>query len=63
METISNSEEVGEVEVIEEEEGGEKVGVDNSNSNHHSSSNCPTLNISSSTKIGGKKYFVTACLL
>ena len=50
------------MEVTEEEEGGEKVGVDNSNSNHHSSSNCPTLNISSSTKIGGKKYFVTACL-
>ena len=50
------------MEVIEEEEGGEKVGVDNSDSNHNSSSNCPTLNISSSTKIGGKKYFVTACM-
>ena len=64
METISNSEEVGEVEVIEEEEGGEKVGVDNSNSNHHSSSNCPTLNISSSTKIGGKNTLsLHVCLI
>ena len=59
MEKNSNSEEVVEMEVIGEVKGGEKVRVNNSDSNHHSSSNCPTLNISSSTKIGGKKYFVT----
>ena len=45
-----------------EVEGTEKVGEDNSDSNHLLSSNCPTLNISSSTKIGGKKYFITACM-
>ena len=50
------------MEVTGEVEGGEKVGVNNSDFNHHLSSNCPTLNILSSTKIGGKKYFVTACM-
>ena len=55
-------EEVGERVVMVEVEGTEKVGEDNSDSNHLLSSNCPTLNISSSTKIGGKKYFITACM-